>query len=416
MSRRSLLKQPSFAALWWGQVFSMTGDRFTYLALAGLFYQHSQRDPATSYAALLAVFANVVVAPVLLFAPFTGAWVDRLNLKHVLITCDALRSLLVLSMPLSFALTHSIDLIFLTVFLLFAVNVIFLPAKSAMIPEIVGADQLLAANSLLAGGGIAATAIGALAGGYVIDRFGWAVAMRLDALSYVISAGALGFVAYRAGAHHTKLAAVTVRSYVSEVTAGWGLVRRSRAVGVGLISLAAVWFAGGVLHVAGNQHIQTAASVPGMERLGALVFAIGVGSGLGAWWINTYGKRQPRARVLGAGLMLAGCTLVLFALSSLFAVFVAAAVLLGVFAAPALVLTETVLQEDTALEHRARVFSARDFLMRLTLLASVTLTAWLVSITDTRTTIGASAVLLLAIGAVVIGLGRGVRRVRVNAG
>jgi MFS family permease len=143
-----------------------------------------------------------------------------------------------------------------------------------------------------------------------------------------------------------------------------------------------------------------------MQRLGALLFAIGVGSGIGAWWINTHGRRLPRARVLGVGLILAGCTLVLFALTSLFAVFVAAAVLLGLFAAPALVLTETVLQEGTALEHRARVFSARDFLMRLTLLVSVTVAAWLVGMTDTRTTILASAALVLSIGVIVIGVGR----------
>jgi len=400
------MKQRSFAALWWGQIFSITGDRFTYLALAGLFFEYSQRTPSTSYAALLAVFANVVVAPVLLFAPFTGAWVDRLNLKNVLITCDVLRGLLVLSMPLIFHLSQSTDLVFLSVFLLFTVNVIFMPAKSSMIPEIVRTDQLLAANSLLAGAGIVATAIGALAGGWVIDHLGWAVAMRLDGLSYFISVAALALVAYRAGDHHSKLTEVTIRGYVGEVAAGWGLVRRSRAVGVGLLSLAAVWFAGGVLHVAGNQHIQTSASIPGMQRLGALLFAIGVGSGIGAWWINTHGKRLPRARVLGIGLMLAGCTLVLFALTSLFAVFVVAAVLLGLFAAPALVLTETVLQEGTALEHRARVFSARDFLMRLTLLLSVTLTAWLVGATDTRTTILVSAAMLLSIGAIVIGVGR----------
>ncbi len=74
-----------------------------------------------------------------------------------------------------------------------------------------------------------------------------------------------------------------------------------------------------------------------MSRLGALLFAIGVGSGIGAWWINTRGKRLPRAYVLGAGLALAGCTLVLFAMSRLFAVFVGSAMLLGLFAAPALV-------------------------------------------------------------------------------
>src|SRR5690349_9063098 len=100
--RDSLFRQRSFASLWWGQIFSITGDRFTYLALAGLFFEYSQSDPRASYAALLAVFANVVVAPVLLFAPFTGPWVDRHNLKHVLVVSDVLRALLVLSMPILF--------------------------------------------------------------------------------------------------------------------------------------------------------------------------------------------------------------------------------------------------------------------------------------------------------------------------
>ena len=403
---RSLFRQRSFASLWWGQIFSITGDRFTYLALAGLLYEHSKMDAAASYAALLAVFANVVVAPVLLFAPFTGAWVDRHNLKHVLVVSDVLRAVLVSLMPILFQLTHSTDVVFALVFLLFTVNVVFLPAKSALLPEIVRPDQLMGANSLLAGAGILATAIGALAGGYIIDRLGWAFAMRLDAASYLISVIGLSLVTYPAGAHQARLAPVSVRGYLDEVGAGWGVVRRSRAVGIGLIALAAVWFAGGVLHVAGNQHIQAMASAPGMSRLGALLFAIGVGSGIGAWWINTRGKRLPRAQVLGAGLALAGFTLVLFALSRLFAVFVGSAMLLGLFAAPALVLTETVLQEGTELAHRARVFSVRDFLMRLTLLVSVSVSAWMVSLTDTRTTMLACAAGLILLGGFTIGLGR----------
>jgi len=404
--RRSLFRQRSFAGLWWGQVFSITGDRFTYLALAGLFFEYSQGDPSTSYAALLALFANVVVAPVLLFAPFTGAWVDRHNLKRVLIVSDVLRALLVFSMPILFEMTHSTDVIFAVVFLLFTVNVIFLPAKSALLPEVVRADQLLAANSLLAGAGILATAIGALAGGYIIDRFGWAFAMRLDAASYLVSVVGLALVAYRAADHHAHLAPVTVRGYAAEVGAGWNVVRRSRTVGAAFLALAAVWFAGGVLHVAGNEHIQAMASAPGMSRLGALLFAIGVGSGIGAWWINTYGKRLPRAYVLGTGLALAGCALALFAMSRLFAVFVGAALLIGLFAAPALVLTETALQEGTDLVHRARVFSLRDFTMRLTLLVSVSLAAWAVEWTDTRTTLLACAVVLWVLGGCTVGLGR----------
>ena len=291
--------------------------------------------------------------------------------------------------------------------LLFTVNVVFLPAKSALLPEVVRADQLLAANSLLAGAGILATAIGALAGGYIIDRWGWAFAMRLDAASYLISVVGLALVTYQAAAHHAQLVPISVRGYLDEVGAGLGVVRRSRAVGVGLIALAAVWFAGGVLHVAGNQHIQAMASAPGMSRLGALLFAIGVGSGIGAWWINTRGKRLPRAlrarRGAGACRSARSCC---SRSSRLFAVFVGSALLLGLFAAPALVLTETVLQEGTDLAHRARVFSLRDFLMRLTLLVSVSAAAWMVSLTDTRTTMLACAAGLIAVGGCTIALGR----------
>lgn len=398
----SLFRERSFAALWWGQLFSIIGDRFTYLALAGLFYEHSTRDPRVSYAALLAIFANVVVAPVLLFSPFTGAWIDRHNLKHLLVASDVTRALIVLCIPILFDLTHSTDGVFALIFLLFTVNVVFLPAKSAIVPEIVRREQLLLANSLLAGAGILATAIGALAGGYIIDRWGWPLAMRLDAASYLISVVGLSLLAYRPSAQQTSLQPVTVRGYLHEVGTGWTLVRHNRAVGVGLLALAAVWFAGGTMHVAGNQHIQVMASQPGMTRLGALLFAIGVGSGIGAWWINTRGKRLPRAQVLGIGLALAGITMAVFATSRLFAVFVASAVLLGLFAAPALVLTETVLQEGTKLEHRARVFSVREFLMRLTLLISVSGAAWMVALTDPSTTMLACAAGLVVLGVSIV--------------
>ncbi len=113
----SLFRQRSFASLWWGQFFSITGDRFTYLALAGsLLRTQPYRSARSSYAALLAVFANVVVAPVLLFAPFTGAWVDRHNLKHVLVVSDVLRALIVLAIPILFQLTHSTDVVFALIF------------------------------------------------------------------------------------------------------------------------------------------------------------------------------------------------------------------------------------------------------------------------------------------------------------
>jgi hypothetical protein len=56
----------------------------------------------------------------------------------------------------------------------------------------------------------------------------------------------------------------------------------------------------------------------------------------------------------------------------------------GIAIAPAFVLSETLLQEGAEPRQRGRVFSARDFLMRLLFLATVTLAAWLTRDFGTR--------------------------------
>jgi DHA3 family macrolide efflux protein-like MFS transporter len=391
-----LFRQRSFAGLWWGQLFSITGDRLTYLALMGLFLQHS--SDRASYAALLAVLGNVVLAPVLLLAPFTGAWVDRRNLKHLLIVTDVLRAFVVLAIPWVYAASADVTLVFALVFLLFTLNVAFVPAKSALIPEIVPRTQLLAANSLLAGAGVLATGLGALAGGYIVDRWGFALAMQIDAATYLLSVLGILLIVYR---HQTARAARSERSiasYALEVVAGWQLLRRKTDVFTALLALAAVWWAGGTLHVAGNDHIQSAASTPGMLRVGALLFAIGLGTGLGTWWINTRGRHHAPERLLGSGLMLAALAIVLFATTQLFAIFLVAAFLIGLFAAPALILTETTLQVAGDAGERARIFSAKDFIVRLTLLASLAASAWSVAAIGARPTLVVCAALLAVVG------------------
>src|SRR5262249_17153728 len=104
------------------------------------------------------------------------------------------------------------------------------------------------------------------------------------------------------------------------------------------------------------------------ERLGILMCAVGIGAGLGTWWLNTHGQRFPRPWLLGAGLVIAGGGIVAFAVSTRFAVFAISAFVVGVAAAPAFMLTELLLQQGTASGQRGRVFSARDFIMRLLML------------------------------------------------
>lgn len=396
-----LLAQRNFASLWWGQLISLLGDRLAYLALGGLLLEHTRGGADPRYTVLLAWLANVMVAPVLLFAPFTGAWVDRQNLRTVLVVSDLLRAAVVLAIPGVFDATGRIEFFLALVFGLFACNVFFLPAKSAITPSLVAPGQLLAANSLLAVAGIAATAVGALGGGWLVDHWGWRAALRINSFTYLVSVVSLALIRYVPHpVPHRPLE--SVGHYLREVGEGWVLIRRSPRVALGLFTFGAVWMGGGFLHVAGNAHIQRAASIPGMVRVGVLLAALGVGSAISTWWVNTSGRELSRARVLGAGFVLSGLTLVAFALSSRFAVFAGAAFLVGLFIAPSFVLTETLMQEGAAPHQRGRVFSTRDFLMRLTFLIASSAAAAVTAAGGTRLALLFCCVLLTGAGLVAL--------------
>jgi MFS family permease len=238
-----------------------------------------------------------------------------------MVVSDALRAGMVALIPILYPFTHHTLPVYALVFGLFTCNVFFLPSKSAITPELVPAPQLLSANALLAAAGIAATAFAALGGGWIVDHWGWPIALWINAATYLVSVAALAIIRYRP--HHPVSPApqVSLGAYFREVGAGWSVVRSNRGVGLALVALAAVWVAGGFLHVAGNLHIQRQAQIPGMERLGVLLATLGAGAGLSTWWINHQGQRLSPALLLGAGLVLAGLSMVAFAVSSRFAVF-----------------------------------------------------------------------------------------------
>ena len=395
---RPLLLQRDFAALWWGQLISLFGDRVNYLALNGLVQQHTQdySDPGQS-SLMLSLHGTVSVLPVLLFAPFTGPWVDRWDLRRVLIVSDLLRALLVLAIPFLYNATHHAAPVWALVFLTFTCNVFFLPAKSAMTPEIVPREQLLGANTLLAVAGIVGTVGGFAFGGWVVDHWGWQFALTLDAITYGVSVISLALIRYRP--HPRAAADVTARRYLKELVDGFAVVRRSPAVGLAITALGAVWLGGGFVQVAGIQHIQRAASIPGAERIAGLGGAFGLGAAIATWAVNAYGKRWPRAIVLGVGMLLAGVWLVSLAVSTRYAVFAIAAFLVGLCIAPAFVLTETLFQEGTDLHQRGRVFSLRDFAMRGLLLVSLGIATVLTPLLGTSATLMVAAVLVAGAGA-----------------
>src|SRR5262245_23299951 len=225
---RPLLLQRDFGALWWGPLISLWGDRLNYLALNRPARPHTgdHHHPGQS-SLMLSLHGTVSVLPVLLFAPFAGPWVDRWNLRSVLIVSDLMRALCVLAIPFIYNATHLATPVWTLVFLLFTCNVFFLPAKSAMTPEIVPKEQLLSANTLLAVAGIVGTIAGFAMGGWVVDHWGWPTAILMDAATYGVSVISLACIRYRP--RPRAVTDVTVHGYWREILEGVRVVRGSAA-------------------------------------------------------------------------------------------------------------------------------------------------------------------------------------------
>ncbi|RDE11689.1 MAG: hypothetical protein C4K48_11125 [Candidatus Thorarchaeota archaeon] len=142
---RAALRHPDYSRLWFGQLVSNIGTAVSALAL--LFYAYD----LTGSAMAMAVLAMFEVLPVVVFAGFIGVYVDRWNRKRIMIASDIVRAAAIILIPLTVyfpSFTPPIYWVYLLTFIHATANAWFFPARSASIPNLVGGDELVAANSL----------------------------------------------------------------------------------------------------------------------------------------------------------------------------------------------------------------------------------------------------------------------------
>ena len=171
----------NFRAIWLAQIVSEAGDWFYALAIYTLLLDIT--GAATSIALAL-VFQ---VLPQTFAGPAAGLINDRLSRKQVMVVTDLARVVIVLAMLL---VRGRRDTWFLYVLLTLEtiMAAFFEPARNAVIPNIVAADQVTIANTLSAATWSFILAAGATAGGIIAAVFGRSVVFILNGLSFLISA------------------------------------------------------------------------------------------------------------------------------------------------------------------------------------------------------------------------------------
>ena len=133
-------------------------------------------------------FALASQLPILILAPLFGSLIDRSNKTAVLVIVDVVRGVIVLAVPAVYYAMGNLYAFYVTAFFLASANLLFAPAKSAVIPELFGKLPLLRLNAILWGLGIVGTLGGLLVGGWLFDFHTWELSFYTDGASYIISA------------------------------------------------------------------------------------------------------------------------------------------------------------------------------------------------------------------------------------
>src|SRR6185436_15603930 len=137
----SLLQlRPKFRSLWLAQVISLTGDWFNTIASVIIVNRY-----AASGLAVGGLFIARALPPFLL-GPVAGVVADRFDRRKILIVSDVLRAAIVLCFlwvdrPERLWLLYGLNI------LQFSVSSFFEPARAALTPAVVAADELLTANT-----------------------------------------------------------------------------------------------------------------------------------------------------------------------------------------------------------------------------------------------------------------------------
>jgi MFS family permease len=171
-----------FARLWVASLFSEIAEWMLQVALPVFIYQ------ATGSAGSTALTMAVGILPMVLLSPFAGMVADRWDRRRTLwIVCLAQAAV---ALPLLLA-GDALALIYLVMAAQSAVASLFEPARSALVPEIVKPDRLVAANGMMGFNSSIARLLGSALGGFVLGfgGLGWVVVVYLAAL--VIAAAVL---------------------------------------------------------------------------------------------------------------------------------------------------------------------------------------------------------------------------------
>jgi predicted MFS family arabinose efflux permease len=175
-----------FRLVWAGGLVNDTGDWLLRVALP--VYVFTATSSGTLSAALFLIELTVSVV----LGPFAGSLIDRWDLRRTLVVTNLLQAVTLL--PLLAVTPDRIWPAFLVAAIQSVLTRINNPAKVALLPRLVGRDQLIAANAANAASESISRLVGSPLGGVIVELFGLGGVVVADGISFLAVAGATWLV------------------------------------------------------------------------------------------------------------------------------------------------------------------------------------------------------------------------------
>jgi MFS family permease len=348
----AILRQRSFVCLWTGQLISLIGDWMLLVALPFYMYTVTGSTLATG---LLFIVQTI---PRLCLGSVAGVFVDRWNRKYTMIATNLVQAAVLI--PL-FLLRSSewIQVIYIFAFLDSIVAQFFIPAQSAIIPQLVAEADVLAANSLNSTSSELTRLIGPFLGGLLLGVSGLNSVIIVDICSFLFSALMISLVvlAPRPGGEQNAGLRAGSGKIWQEWSAGLHLVRHEGLVLAFFIVMGVAMVGEGLVEVLFPGYVKQVLDGNAVV-LGWLMSAQAVGGIAGSLLIVRLSAWiSPRLLISLCGLIFGGL-LAVIALIHTLVIVLPLVTLIGACVIGFFVSQLTLIQSTVANEYQGRVFGA----------------------------------------------------------
>jgi dTMP kinase len=413
---RRLFANTGFRNLWIGQVISGTGD---WLIVGLLISVVGNLAPGSSFAVAGIMIAKIL--PSLLLGSLLGVAVDRFDRRRLMIACDLINGALCIGL----IVTNSLFFIYLIIFLMEICNLLFYPAKNALIPALVDEQDLAAANGLSYTTQQASMLIGLLMSGAIVAVFvavvrgfvaagvpwvsqglaaapyyGYLIGERagvaLDFISFGVSAAFIYSIRVHARAiERIEGARFDLGLLGREMKESFTLLADRRDLRGLLVSIGFAILGGGAIFSVGLVYIKSLSGrvpylselahvIPSLKSFDALnqqasttlmLSFLAIGMFAGAVIVPKLAARIHLEALFVSAVAFFGVSMLCFSLTTVYWIAGIFAIAAGFFVAQVTVAGNTFISDTVEDEMRGRVFTALESVLRVTLLTSMVVVA-----------------------------------------